>query len=160
MSNSRRSCARRSARIDLPGTVAAGKDETEVAGAFGKREQPLIDLRGNPDVLDARHRARRVEADDTAKDAAARDRNHHHARRAILADPRRRVFAEGMPQQQFLERDAGARRLVAPNEPESPRAQPADRPGRDFEHVDAARVHAALGVNRAVIEPERRRGLR
>ena len=55
-----------------------------------------------------------------------------------------------MAQQQFLERDP----QTAVLEPERTRTQPADRPGGHFEHEHAVAIHAALGVNGTVVQPE------
>ncbi len=99
----RRECAAWSARATAVGRVAAGENETEVTGAFRKRNEPLIRLGGDANVVHASHRARLLESGDAAKDAALRNRDHHHAGCVGFALPVRRRFAERVAEQQLLE---------------------------------------------------------
>ena len=73
---------------------------------------------------------------------------------------RRRIFAEGVTQQQLLQRDCGLRIADCGLKAEGARAQAADRARGDFEDKDAVRVDAALGVDRTVMEAQRSRRAR
>ena len=55
-----------------------------------------------------------------------------------------------MAQDHVLQADAGA-------EPQRARAQPADRPRRQLQHADPLAVHAQLGMDRSLSQPQRPR---
>ena len=93
--------------VHVSRTSGAREDESQVAGAFRQRQQPLIGFRRDLDVGDVRHAARRLDAVDAAEQAAPRDRNHHHARGGVLAPVPRWILTERVTQQQFLQRDSG-----------------------------------------------------
>ena len=66
-----------------------------------------------------------------------------------------------MLEQHALERRGRlVRRTVSIAEPQHARAQPANRPSRDFQHVDIRAGHPALGVNRTVVQADRTRRAR
>src|SRR5438445_11243308 len=52
---------------------AAREDESQVAGAFGQRDEALIDLGGDLDALDAVNRSGRVGSRTAAEYSAPRD---------------------------------------------------------------------------------------
>jgi len=79
----------------------------------------------------------------------SRDGNHQDSRGARVAGGGRpRVAGERLPQQELLERNPGP-------EPERSRAEAADRPRRDLDHLDAARRHAEFRMDRTVSQAER-----
>ena len=66
-----------------------------------------------------------------------------------------------MTQEQLLQRNEGWPNQLPPSRNRKrSSAQAADRTCRDFEHEHASAIHAALGVNRTVLEADRRRGAR
>ena len=80
------------------------EDESQIASRFRQCLEQLIDLRGNPHVLDAGDPARRIFARHTLQQAAPGDRDHHHGRRVGLPREPFDRLANGMAQQDFLER--------------------------------------------------------
>src|SRR3990172_3299240 len=93
--------------IHIAAYFAPRKDEPQIAGAFRQGDEQLIGLRRHADVVDAGHAARLLHAVRTTKYAAMRDRDHHHARGAILARPGGRRFPDCMSQQELLKWDWG-----------------------------------------------------
>src|ERR1051325_1199919 len=131
--------------------LRAREDEPEIACAFRQRQQQLVHLRRDAHIVDVRDAARVVDAVAAAKDAAARNRNHHHPARGRFAPPGGGRLAERMPQQHLLERGF----VTGVIEPQRARAKAADRTRGDLEDVDAPLVAAALGVDRTVVQSER-----
>ena len=81
--------------------LGAREDESKIAGTLGKRQQALIDLRGDLHVDDVRQAARGIHTIDTAEQTAPWDRDHHHAGGLCFAAPRGR-FAQGVAEEEFL----------------------------------------------------------
>ena len=164
MAKRRRACAARSARSDVSRASGAREDESQIAGALRQRHQQLIRLRRDPDVVDVRHAARRLDAVDAAEDAAPRNRNHHHAGGAPARASSAGRFAERVAQQQLLERDRATRGFADSSAVArtAARARTGRRSAAPPPRARTRRsvVDAALGVNRAVPQAERGRGAR
>src|SRR5260370_24432227 len=97
-------------------------------------------------VLDRRARAGRVEPAPLLEDPAARDRDHHHRGGGPLALERVHRPPQRAPQDQLLERHAGA-------EAQGPPAEAPDRARRDLQHhrlepALPAPAHAQRAVHR------------
>ncbi len=127
--------------------VRTREDEARIARALGQRQEPLVWLRGDSDLLDALDGESIGEAVDPTEDAGRRHRDHHHTCRPHLARPPDDVLADGEAHEQLLERAGDA---IRRQEPQHPRAKAANRPGRRLQHEDAPVVDPTLGVDRAV----------
>src|SRR5712692_5262510 len=95
--------------LDLVSAIGAREDESEVARALGQRQQQLIRLRRDSDVVHAGHLTSGVDALHAAEDAAPWNRDHHDTGRVGLAAPRAGIFAERVTQEKFLQTDCGLR---------------------------------------------------
>ncbi len=136
----------------LRGQRRPREDETKITSAFGQRFEQLIPLGRNLHVFHERHQPRLVFSRDPLEHAAARDGDHHH--RGSLGLPRlpRHIVAQRMLQQHVLQGPG----LAAAAETEHPRAPPADRPRRHFEHVDTVGIDPTLRMYGPVPQAERR----
>ena len=94
--------------FDVHGSVAVSKNESEIARALRERNEMLIGLAGDAEIIDAGHASGRLEPFDASQDAAPRNRNHHNARGAPFAHPRVWPLTKGMSQEQLLERENGS----------------------------------------------------
>ena len=106
MANASRACAARSACSTAGDASRAREDESEIAGAFGQRHEQLIRLRGDPDVVDVRHVARRRRRRRRARKMPRRGIGIIITPDASLSPaPVVGRFAERVAQEQLLERD-------------------------------------------------------
>src|SRR5258706_10244223 len=91
--------------LDIGAAWRPREDEAQIARALRQRHEALIHVRRDLDVVHPGHRARVFEPADAAVNAAPRNRNHHDASGVALSAPRAWIFAEGMTQEELLERD-------------------------------------------------------
>lgn len=129
------------AGFHLGGRVTVGEDETQVAAGSRQRLDVLAARNADGDLVDATDGLRVRQSMRLTQDARVRNRNHHHARWALLTLYRREVQAGRLAQDDLFER-----RTVA--KPERARAQPSDRPRGDFDDPRAALVQSELDMDR------------
>src|SRR6266581_3995913 len=134
-------------RLDERRGLRAREDEAEVRRPFRERHERPADRGADCDVLDARDAAGSRETADPAEHTGARDRDHHDTGGARLTPERADVPAEGVHQDDFLERQTGA-------EAEGARAQAADGAGGDLDEPGAAVVDAKLGMHGTLAQSE------
>src|SRR5262245_64002209 len=100
--------------------VGAREDEAEVLPAFRQRDELLTQMGRDGDLLDVRHRLGRAYTVHGAEVPGAGGRDHHDAGGAAIPVEGRDLPAEGVAEDQLLERHPRA-------EAQRPRAEPADR---------------------------------
>src|SRR5689334_18172489 len=130
------------------GRIAAREDEAGIAGTLGPGHERLAAVGGDDDIIHAGNAFRVIDTAAVLEDARARNRDHHHCRGAALPLERRQRHAEGVAQDDLLERDA------AVSEAQHRGAAPADRPGRQLDEPRALLVESQLGVDRALTQAE------
>ena len=89
-------------------SVSMREQETEVAVPLGGWHHRMADRDRDPDLIHAGGLQHLFDAADPVKDPPRRDRNHHHPARQGFPGPVIDRFAQGVPEQQFLERSPGA----------------------------------------------------
>src|SRR6266487_4011848 len=90
--------------FDGRGRAASGKDEAQVARPFWQRNELLLGLCSDQNLLDSRYSGGAIGASNFPEDAGFRDGNHHDARGAILPPELLHVFSQRQPDEQFFER--------------------------------------------------------
>jgi len=126
------------------------KNKTQVRRAFGPRDDRVVESRSDLHVRDVGEGFCVLNAIHTFEDSARLNGNHHDRRASGLALPLRNVFADGVAENQFLERDRLG--LLRRNESERSGAHSADGAGSNFDGPDARIVDTEFGVDRAVGE--------
>src|SRR3954468_20849928 len=135
-------------RLHLRRRVAPREGETEIARPFRKRNDLLVQVGRDHDVLDPGDALRRLDSADFLQHAAPADRQHEDARWATFALSREsRGGIDRVAEQKLFERDAHP-------ETERPPAQPANGASGHLQDPGTVGSEPQLGVHRAVHEPE------
>src|SRR5207244_3052897 len=115
-------------RLRHGGRRAAREDETGIARSLRERHEALPPVRRDRDILDQRHRTRRLDPPDFAQHARTRHGDHHHPGGLRLALQRRQLHPERVPDHELFERDPTLPPSLVPlSEPKGPAAPPPDR---------------------------------
>ena len=136
-------------RLPPARAAAPRENEPQVTSAFRQRLEQLVRLCRDLHLFDERHR-RAASSPDTLEDAAVRNRESSSPRQPGFPRVPRHSSPSACRKQHLLERPESPPPLLKRSDP---RAQPADRPGRHLQHVDAVRIDAALRVHGAVRRP-------